>query len=101
VFTDLSLAEVKDLSDYIAGVDLDDAVHGQLTDAGDSLLVSGYSQDGQWILEPTAGMNDFDQVHTYIYDLLNGIEYENAPVQSSTSAANSAPTTNPPTPASK
>jgi LCP family protein required for cell wall assembly len=88
VFTDLSLAEVKDLSDYIAGVNLDNATHGQLTDAGDSLLVSGYSKDGQWILEPTAGMDDFDQVHTYIYDLLNGIEYGNIPAANPTSTIN-------------
>jgi LCP family protein required for cell wall assembly len=85
VFTDLSIAEVKDLSDYISGVNLDDATHGQLTDAGDSLLTSGYSQDGQWILEPTAGMNDFDQVHTYIYDLLNGIQYTSAPAAKTSS----------------
>jgi len=89
VFTDLSIAEVKDLSDYISGVNLDNAMHGQLTDAGDSLLTSGYSQDGQWILEPTAGIDDFDQVHTYIYDLLNGIQYVSTPAAKTSATSQS------------
>jgi len=85
VYTDLSLAEMKDLADYITKqVNLDQANHGQLTDAGNSLLYSTYSDDKQWILLPNAGKGDYTQIHEYIYDLLNDIVYQKAPVQTVT-----------------
>lgn len=71
--TDMSLADLNDFANYMSKVDIADATTGQLTDAGNTLLTSGYSSDGQWILTPTAGQDDYDQIHTYVYDLLNGI----------------------------
>jgi LCP family protein required for cell wall assembly len=82
VYTDLSLAEIKDLGDYLTKqVNLDQANHGQLTDAANSLLYSTYSDDKQWILLPNAGKDDYTQIHEYIYDLLNDITYQKAPTQ--------------------
>ncbi len=51
--TDMSLAEIKDLADYLSGIDMNEAGHISLTDQGANLLYSTYSNDGQWILLPT------------------------------------------------
>ena len=72
--TDLSFAEIKDLFGYIGKINFDVANKGQLSD--DNLLVSSYSDDGQWILTPTTGLDQWDQIHTYVYDILNGIPYQ-------------------------
>ncbi len=76
--TDLSLADIKDLADCAPKIDFTDARRIGLTDQ--NLLVSGWSSDGQWILKPQgANQDDWSQVHTYIYDILNGIndKYQN------------------------
>ena len=67
--TDLSLAEVKDLADYLSGIDMGAAQHISLTDGGTNLLYSTYSSDGQWILLPIGGTEnseDFAKIHTYM-----------------------------------
>lgn len=69
--TDLSLADIKDLADYARFMDFQNAQHIGLTDQ--SLLVSGYSQDGQWILSPEKGMDNWNDVHAYIYNVINGL----------------------------
>jgi anionic cell wall polymer biosynthesis LytR-Cps2A-Psr (LCP) family protein len=66
--TDLSIADIKDLGDYVSGIDMASAEHISLTDSGLNLLSSSYSDDGQWILLPTKG--DWSQIHSYIKDKL-------------------------------
>ena len=70
--TDLSLAEIKDLSSYINKVNLAGAQHLSINDNG--LEVSGTSSDGQYILTPAAGLENWGQIQTYIFDALNGIK---------------------------
>jgi LCP family protein required for cell wall assembly len=66
--TDLSIAEVKDLADYVSTVDVSNAAHLSLTDQTLQLLVSSYSDDGQWILLPAD--TDYTEIHQYISDNL-------------------------------
>ncbi len=56
--TDLALAEIKDLADYLSGINLSVADHISLTDG--ELLTSTYSADGQWILVPVSAGVDKD-----------------------------------------
>ncbi len=89
--TDLSLADIKDLSDYLPKVDFSGAKRVGLTDQ--ALLVSSWSSDGQWILIPQAGMDDWNDVHSYIYDEVNGISVgpTKAPVNAAASTTVSTP----------
>lgn len=76
--TDLSIADVKDLADYLRSDKLQQPLHLSLTGAASDnsgqssqpLLVSSWSDDRQWILIPTAGQNDFNQIHAYIKEQL-------------------------------
>ena len=69
--TDMSLAEVKDLYSYLSSINLDKARRLSIDDNG--LLVAGTSQDGQYILTPQAGLENWSQIQTYIFEALNGI----------------------------
>lgn len=66
--TDLSIAETKDLVDYAKKIDLDQAKRISITD--NSLLTGTYSADGQWVLVPLAGIDDFREVRNYIREEL-------------------------------
>lgn len=67
--TDLSIAEIKDLADYLKTAEkngsLQQAKHLSLTD-DPNMFVSGWSEDKQWILIPAAGFGDFSQIKEYI-----------------------------------
>lgn len=62
--TDLSLVEIKDLSSYAQGLDFNGAEKISLTDQ--NLLVNSTSEDGQAILLPTAGIDDYSDIHKFI-----------------------------------
>ncbi|TSC65429.1 MAG: cell envelope-related transcriptional attenuator [Candidatus Doudnabacteria bacterium Gr01-1014_77] len=67
--TDLSVAEIKDLADYLKTADnngsLKQAKHLSLTDEP-NFFVSSWSEDKQWILIPAAGFGDFSDIKEYI-----------------------------------
>lgn len=67
--TDLSVAEIKDLQAYIQKVDMQKADHLSLTDSG--LVVPSRSQDGQYILNPRKGRDNWNEIHDYIFNALN------------------------------
>lgn len=62
--TDLSIAEIKDLVDYAKNIDLSSAKRVSITDG--SLLVGSTLEDGQWVLMPSSGIDDFREVRDYI-----------------------------------
>lgn len=66
VLTDLSLADIADLSNYLKSGAISQPGHISLTDPNENLLVSSWSSDGQWILVPQAGQNDFSAIRSYI-----------------------------------
>ncbi len=70
--SDLSLAEIKDLADYLRSGKLAEAQRISLTDQGEKLLVASWSADRQWILIPAAGPDDFSAIHNYIRAKLLG-----------------------------
>ena len=67
--TDLSVAEIKDLADYLKTSDkngfLQQAKHVTLTDDPD-MFVSSWSEDKQWILIPAAGFGNFSEIKEYV-----------------------------------
>ena len=68
--TDLSFAEIKDLSSVADVMDLDNAKQVSITDPKDGLLVSTFSTDGQWILVPQAGIGKHFEIQDFIADQL-------------------------------
>ncbi len=70
VLTDLSLADIADLSDYLKSGIISQPNRISLTDSNENELVSSWSDDGQWILVPVAGQNDFSAIHAYIKEHL-------------------------------
>ncbi len=74
--TDLSIAEIKDLSDYISGVDFQTAQRLSLTD--EKLLISSTSADGQWILIPAdpadAQTGQWNSINNFIQQKLRNSE---------------------------
>lgn len=66
IITDLSLADMADLSNYLKGGAMSQPGHISLTDPNENLLVSSWSSDGQWILIPQAGQDDFSAIRSYV-----------------------------------
>lgn len=82
--TDMSFAEIKDLSSYLKDSDLQNAARLSINDNG--LLVSGASADGQYILTPRAGLENWSEIHAYIFEALNGISEKQNPNKNSVAA---------------
>ena len=69
--TDLSVAEIKDLSTAAGEFNFNNAAHISVDDNG--LLASGRSADGQYILGPAQGKT-WDDIHQYIFNVLNNVQ---------------------------
>ena len=68
--TDLSVPEVQDIVAYLEKTDVASASHIELTSG--NFLVSGVSADGQYILTPRTGQDDYSEIHAYIQQQING-----------------------------
>jgi anionic cell wall polymer biosynthesis LytR-Cps2A-Psr (LCP) family protein len=64
VTTDLSVPEIQDLAQYLEKNSLGTATHVGLTSG--NLLASGTSADGQYVLTPRLGQDDYTDVQAYI-----------------------------------
>ncbi len=69
--TDLSVAEIKDLSAYAGQSSFDNAQRISLSDQ--NVLVNDRAADGGYILYPKAGLDNWQAVHQYIDEVLNSL----------------------------
>lgn len=64
--TDLSIVEIKTMAAYMQKVDFNYAQKISFTDSEKNLIINSTSEDGQAILLPSAGIDDYSEVHKYI-----------------------------------
>jgi polyisoprenyl-teichoic acid--peptidoglycan teichoic acid transferase len=62
--TDLSVADIKNLSEYLADVNFEEAERIALDDS--NFLIPAKSNDGQWILIPSKGLYRFEDIQQFV-----------------------------------
>ena len=77
--TDLSVPEIQDIAQYLEKNSLSTATHVGLTSS--NLLQSGTSSDGQYILTPRLGQDEYTDVQAYIQQQINATATTAAQVQ--------------------
>jgi LCP family protein required for cell wall assembly len=62
--TDLSVADIKNLSEYLGNVNFESAERIGLDDS--NFLIPAKSNDGQWILIPRKGISKYEEIHLFV-----------------------------------
>lgn len=80
--TNFSTGEMKTLANLAKNISADKVTHISLIDKTHPVVTTG-SYNGQSIVKPIAGIDDFSKIQSYIRGILNGgsIESENATIQ--------------------